>query len=257
MAGYLDSLSGVAKANAQILIDRLKAKGITNPNTIAGILAVVSKESGFIPKQENMNYTTAESISKVFGLPLETAKLYVKKPKELGDYVYGPKRKPTLGNGEGEGYKYRGSGLNQLTGRANMKKYGALVGVDLVANPEKLNDMKVASDVVIEFFKNGINSLKALGKLSQYNATNINDFKTAKDSVQAIYHINAGTGQTKAHLDADVTGGRAKAVGRVEELLGLVNGTLGVVKKNLGKTIVLTLLVGAAITGIVMYSIKN
>ena len=186
MANYLDTLSPQAKANAATLVAQMKARGITSPFTHAAVLAVVSKESGFIPKSENMNYTDAASISRVFGIPLANAGVYVKNPKALGDYAYGPIKKPTLGNGEGEGYLYRGRGYNQLTGKANYKKYGDLVGVNLVANPDKLNDPKIAADVAIEFFKNGIKSLAALGKLKQYNATNINDFKTAKDSLGEI-----------------------------------------------------------------------
>lgn len=224
MSGYVDTLSGVAKQNAVTLLAQMKARGITNPYTHAAILAVVSKESGFIPKSENMNYTSADSIARVFGLTMQDASKYVGKPKELGDYVYGPERKPNLGNSAGEGYKYRGAGFNQLTGKSNFKKYGAAIGVDLVSNPDKLNDPKNASDVVIEFFKNGVVSLSSLGKLKQYNATNINDFKNAKDALGAMYHINAGVGHTLQHINADVTGGKAKAESRIDDILKFVQG---------------------------------
>ncbi|MEK6882103.1 MAG: hypothetical protein AABY22_20975 [Nanoarchaeota archaeon] len=204
---------------------------------------------------ENLNYTAA-NLTKIFGIPPATAITLVGDQKKIGDYVYGPIKNPSLGNGHGEGYKYRGAGFNQLTGKANYKKYGTLVGVDLVSNPEKINDVKVASDVVIEFFKNGITSLKNLGKLSQYNATNINDFKSAKDSLDAIYHINAGTGSTKAKLDADVTGGRAKARERLNDIVGFVNNISGVIKNNLGKTIGITLLLGSVLFGIIYFANK-
>ena len=227
MAGsYIDTLSGQAKMNAKTLLDEMKVKGITNPYTHAAILAVVSKESGFIPKSENMNYTSADSIARVFGLSQSEASKYVGKPKELGDYVYGPQRKPTLGNGEGEGYKYRGAGYNQLTGKANYKKYGQAVGVDLVSNPAKMNEPKIAADVAIEFFKNGVKSLSALGKLGAYNAKDINDFKSAKDALGAMYHINAGVGQTSAHINADVTGGKAKAEARIDDILKFVHSAV-------------------------------
>lgn len=258
MANYLDTLSPQAKANAATLVSQMKARGITSPFTHAAVLAVVSKESGFIPKSENMNYTTAESVSKVFGIPLVNASAYVKNPKALGDYAYGPVKKPTLGNGAGEGYLYRGRGYNQLTGKANYKKYGGLVGVDLVANPDKLNDPKIAADVAIEFFKNGIKSLATLGKLSQYNATNINDFKTAKDSLGAIYHVNAGTGQTAAHIQADVTGGKAKAESRLGDLYGFVSGTISDIgtglQNNSGKIIMFFFAFSIIAGGIVLYN---
>ncbi len=257
MANYLDSLSGQAKANAATLVAQMKARGITSPFTHAAVLAVVSKESGFIPKSENMNYTTAESVSKVFGIPLANAGAYVKNPKALGDYAYGPVKKPTLGNGVGEGYLYRGRGYNQLTGKANYKKYGDLVGVNLIANPDKLNDPKVAADVAIEFFKNGIKSLATLGKLSQYNATNINDFKTAKDSLGAIYHVNAGTGHTAAHINADVTGGKAKAESRLNDLYSFVSGSVkdigDTLQNNSGKIVMFFFALSIVAGGIVLY----
>lgn len=258
MANYLDTLSGQAKANASTLLTQMKLRGITSPFTHAAILAVISKESGFIPTSENMNYTSADSISKIFGIPLSNAGAYVKNPKALGDYAYGPIKKPTLGNGEGEGYLYRGRGYNQLTGKANYKKYGDLVGVNLVANPDKLNDPKVASDVAIEFFKNGIKSLASLGKLSQYNATNINDFKTAKDSLGAIYNVNAGVGSSKAKIDADVTGGKAKAEGRLDDLIKFVGGAVDNIgtgiKNNSGKIIVFFFALSILAGGAVLYS---
>lgn len=250
MANYLDTLSPQAKANASTLVAQMKSRGITSPFTHAAVLAVVSKESGFIPKSENLNYTSAQ-MQKVFGLDAATANSLVGDQKKIGDYVYGPKRKPTLGNGEGEGFKYRGRGYNQLTGKANYKKYGALIGIDLVDNPDKLNEPKIAADVAIEFFKNGIKSLATLGKLAQYNATNINDFKSAKDSLGAIYHVNAGTGHTAAHINADVTGGKAKADARLDDILKFVNGA---VTSTSGKIIVFFFALSLVGTGIYLYN---
>lgn len=257
MANYLDTLSPQAKANAATLVSQMKARGITSPFTHAAVLAVVSKESGFIPKSENLNYTVAQ-MQKVFGLDSATAGSLVGDPKKIGDYVYGPVRKPTLGNGVGEGYLYRGRGYNQLTGKANYKKYGDLVGINLIANPDKLNDPKIAADVAIEFFKNGIKSLATLGKLSQYNATNINDFKTVKDSLGAIYHVNAGTGQTAAHIQADVTGGKAKAESRLGDLYNFVSGTITDIgtglQNNSGKIVMFFFAFSIIAGGIVLYN---
>lgn len=252
MANYLDTLSPQAKANAAKLVERMKAKGITNPFTHAAVLAVVSKESGFIPKNENLNYT-ATQLQKVFSVDAVKAAELAGKPEAIGNYVYSPSRKPTLGNKEGEGYKFRGRGFNQITGRYLYDKYGKLAGIDLISNPDKLNDPAVAADVAIEYFKNGIKELSRLGKLSQYNSQDINGFKTAKDSLGAIYHVNAGIGSSKAKIDADVTGGKAKAESRIEDILTFVQGA---VSSNTGKALLFFFAFSVIGTGIYLYN-KN
>ena len=212
---YIQSLSEAQKNNAKILTERMIANGITNQYTQAAILSVISKESELIPKSENLNYSEA-SIAKVFkNVPEKIIPQLARNPEALGNYVYGPSYNPSLGNSVNEGYKYRGRGYNQITGKANYKSIGSQLGVDLVSNPDLLNDPTVAANAAILFFKNGIKALASKGKLSAYNATNINDFKSVQDSVGAIYHINAGVGKSNEQLQADTTGGKAKAESRV------------------------------------------
>lgn len=245
---YVNTLTSTQKQNANVLVERMKVRGITNPYTHAAILAVVSKESSFIPQSENLNYT-AKRIMQVWPkIPANIATQLQNNPEALGNYVYGPAQNKTLGNGLNEGYKYRGRGYNQITGKANYKKIGDQIGVDLVSNPDALNEPKNAADAAIIFFQNGIKSMAQMGKLSQYNATNINDFKNETDSLNAIYHVNAGIGSTQAKLDADVTGGRKAATSRVGDLYTYLGNKVSettqaateVVKKNPRMTIVVT-----------------
>ncbi len=234
---YLSTLNAQQKQNMATLLKRMIDKGITNPYSQAAINAVVSKESAFIPRSENLNYS-AQRIMQVWPkIKPDVAAKLANNPEALGNYVYSPSFNPSLGNGTNEGYKYRGRGLNQLTGKANYSKYGSALGYDLVNNPDLMNDMKVASDVAILFFQNGIKTLSNLGTLQKYyNATNINDFKTTKDSLGAIYHINAGVGSSQAKLAADTTGGKAAANSRIDELLKFISDTgsnaYAAVKKN-------------------------
>ena len=73
-----------------------------------------------------------------------------------------------MGNEPGEGYKYRGRGLIQLTGKNNYKKYGDLLGVDLVNNPELANDPVIAQKIASSYYLN-----KGKGKdLSDINVVN-------------------------------------------------------------------------------------
>jgi predicted chitinase len=66
-----------------------------------------------------------------------------------------------LGNTEkGDGYRYRGRGIIQLTGRANYKKYGDILGVDFVSNPDLAADPKYAFETAALYWKlNGCNEL--------------------------------------------------------------------------------------------------
>ena len=57
-----------------------------------------------------------------------------------------------MGNvAEGEGYKYRGRGYIQLTGKSNYEKYSSAAGVDLVKNPDLANDPKVAAKIAAAY----------------------------------------------------------------------------------------------------------
>lgn len=234
---YVNSLNAQQKTNMATLLKRMIDKGVTNPYAQAAINAVVSKESAFVPRSENLNYS-AQRIMQVWPkIKPDVAAKLANNPEALGNYVYSPSFNPSLGNGTNEGYKFRGRGLNQLTGKSNYAKYGSALSYDLVNNPDLMNDMKVASDVAILFFQNGIKTLSNLGTLQKYyNATNINDFKSAKDSLGAIYHINAGVGSSQAKLAADTTGGKAVANSRVDDLLKFISETgssaYAVVKKN-------------------------
>lgn len=234
-------MNATQQHNVDAFIERSTAAGITNPNTIAAELSVIGKESNFIPQNENLSYT-AKRIMEVWKdrISAATAKQLENNPIALGNYVYGPKFNPSLGNAEGEGYKYRGRGYNQITGRANYKKIGQQIGVDLVANPDLLNDPKNAAAAAVIFFQNGVKSLSQLGKLGDYHATGINDFKTPQDSLGAIYHVNAGVGKTKAKVEADTTGGRKKAIDAMPGLLAYVNAKMGVTAPPAGNAAPLT-----------------
>lgn len=223
---YYNTLSPTAKSNLAVLVSRLKAKGITNQFAIASILAIVSKESEFIPKSENLNYSTAERLHKVFPSSFPTvksAKSYAGNPIAIANKVYGGK----YGNNTtGDGYKYRGRGYNQITFKDQYVKYGKRLGVDLVNNPDLLNSPAVAADALIEYFKDSFKSAPK-EKLELYNSTGINDFKTLADSVGAFYHANAGWGHSVATIKADPTGGKAKAVERSSGLFTLISENKG------------------------------
>lgn len=53
----------------------------------------------------------------------------------------------------GDGYKYRGRGFIQLTGKYNYAKYGNLIGLPLETNPDLALDPKVAAKIMVAYFK--------------------------------------------------------------------------------------------------------
>lgn len=59
-----------------------------------------------------------------------------------------------LGNNQpGDGYKYRGRGFIQITGRYNYGKYGKLIGIDLLADPDKALEPETAAKILVAYFK--------------------------------------------------------------------------------------------------------
>ncbi len=128
---------------------------INTPMRQAQFIAQLAHESGsFHYNQENLNYS-AKALMAVFGKYFPTQALadeYARKPEKIASRVYGNR----MGNGDeasGEGWKYRGRGLIQLTGRNNYQKCGEGLGMDLVADPNPVaNDPTVAVDAACWFW---------------------------------------------------------------------------------------------------------
>jgi predicted chitinase len=241
---YTDKLSNEQKGNIRLIKDEMLKAGITNPFAQAGILAIISKESAFVPVREKMKYS-AGRIREVWpGTSQQEAERLAGNPVALGDKKYGGR----YGTPEGKGYYYRGGGFQQLTFGGTYKKYGDLIGVDLFNKPEKIEDPKVAAAVVPQWFLNGIDSLKRKGKLKEYNATSINDFKNVEDATMAMYHVNAGTGNSVSYIkgltQSDTLGGMRKALNRVGDLMKYA---MGLPANALKKKPVLTVILIAAV----------
>jgi putative chitinase len=112
--------------------------GLDTPIKLAHFLAQAGHESaGFKATQENLNYG-AKGLRGIFGKYFPTdekALLYERKPEKIANLVYGGR----MGNGpeaSGEGYKFRGRGFIQLTGKDNYVALGKAINEDLVSNPD-------------------------------------------------------------------------------------------------------------------------
>ena len=119
---------------------------INTPESMAMFLAQTAHESGnFSATEENLNYS-AKGLTGTFKryFPSETdATPYARKPEKIANRVYGSR----MGNGaesSGEGYKYRGRGVIQLTGKDNYNNCGKALGLDLLAEPDQVAKNPVA-----------------------------------------------------------------------------------------------------------------
>jgi len=144
------------------ILNYLEKKGITNKFLQAAILANIEKESNFQMRAENLNYsnTSIERIRKIFGKRMQKytdAQIeHIKRnPEMFAEAVYGMNTiiGQSMGNTKfGDGWKYRGRGFIQITGKNNYKIIGDMIGVDLVNNPDLLiTDEDVAIKATVEF----------------------------------------------------------------------------------------------------------
>lgn len=113
---------------------------ITTPNRIAGFIAQCAHESNnFNSLEENLNYSEDALLrvfSRYFGSGKRNAKEYARNPEKIANYVYMDEfrsKSGALGNTRpGDGWKFRGRGLKQLTGRNNYEAFGR--SIDLTAD---------------------------------------------------------------------------------------------------------------------------
>lgn len=134
---------------------------INTPLRLAHFLAQTGHESGeFKATTENLNYG-AKGLLSIFKkyFPTEAkAKEYERKPEKIANLVYGGR----MGNGpeaSGEGYKFRGRGYIQLTGKDNYKAFDAVVTDDILANPDLVASKYPLLSAAWFFHKNGLHKI--------------------------------------------------------------------------------------------------
>lgn len=171
-----------AKVGVGTIVAGLSAVGVTNAYAQAAVLANVKKESDFKLTSENLNYTTTERLRKVFPSKTKTKtddelKQYLNNPEGLAEFVYGGKMK---NDNPGDGFKYRGRGSIQLTGKQNYEYYGKLLKVDLLENPDLVLNPEINAKIVALYTK------QTLGK-------KVNEFKTQEEANRAVTQAIGGS----------------------------------------------------------------
>ena len=129
--------------------------GINTPKRIASFIAQCAHESGnFRWLSENLNYK-AESLMKVFPKYFhsrELADAYAKNPQKIANRVYANR----MGNGDeasGDGWRFRGRGLIQLTGKENYSWFAASLEIDLDECIEYLETFEGAAQSACWFWE--------------------------------------------------------------------------------------------------------
>jgi putative chitinase len=138
---------------------------INTPLRLSHFLAQCGHESGgFKLVQENLNYG-AKGLLGVFKkyFPTEAKALqYERKPEKIANLVYGSR----MGNGpeaSGDGYKFRGRGYIQLTGKDNYAAFAKAINEDTVANPDLVATKYPLASAAWFFSKNGLNAIADKG----------------------------------------------------------------------------------------------
>jgi putative chitinase len=136
---------GIGQEWLEPLNDTFEKYQINTPKRQACFIGQTMHESGgYKFLRENLNYS-AKALMNTWPSrfpDIDTAEKYERNPEKIANKVYGGR----MGNTEeGDGAKYIGRGLIQLTGKENYKNCSDAIGVDLVANPDLLSDPQYAA----------------------------------------------------------------------------------------------------------------
>jgi len=162
----LDKLKGhIPDAVIAQLPETIAKFELNTPLRLAHFLAQAGHESGgFKAVNENLNYG-AKGLMGVFKkyFPDGTkAALYERKPEKIANLVYGNR----MGNGpeaSGDGFKFRGRGYIQLTGKDNYKAFDAVVAESIVDNPDLVATKYPLLSAAWFFHKNGLHKIADQG----------------------------------------------------------------------------------------------
>ena len=205
--------------NIKILNDTLQKNGFTDQNIRAAIIGIIGNETGWTPSMEESYYRTGfPRMREMFTSRVDGHEAEIESWKKLSqdefdknfwELVYGYQTKvgASLGNTTtGDASKYRGGGFNGITGKGEYQKmqdlYNAyksanpdsvkdLPNIDIVSNPEQINDPKIASEICALYFLSGIQSGLFKQKYPDVTPQGPNDRDKA---VMAVANVNAGLG---------------------------------------------------------------
>lgn len=219
----------------------------------ANVMANVEKESNFKPRSEELEKYSAKTLYKLYGPPgadggqpadgknkvrfqsLQEAQAVVDKgPVAVGDLIYGGR----MGNNAaGDGYKYRGRGFIQITGKENYDKVGKLIGVDLVNNPDLANQPEVAAKIIPAFFKLRLKKPEDLENIDAVNKAVGSASEQSREQRKKLALAYASELNTGTQIDRASTENRElKKETSVDKPAVIVNNSTTTVQKQASST---------------------
>jgi putative chitinase len=161
-----NNLKGIVPDGVIVEIPSVMDKfGINNTLRLSHFLSQCAHESGgFKHTLENLNYSIKGllTIFPKYFKQIGLAEAYARKPEKIASRVYGGR----MGNGDeatGDGWKYRGRGYIQLTGKSNYAAFDAFVDDDIIHNPDLVANKYPLLSAAWFFGNNGLNSLADKG----------------------------------------------------------------------------------------------
>ena len=143
------------ETHAKALEDARINSTVNTPRRLCHFMGQIFVETGgFANMIENLNYKNPQRLDAIFSkvIGLADAKALIQKgPEAIANRVYSNR----LGNGNeasGDGFRYRGSGYKQLTGRSNYRQIGQFVGIDIEKNPELARQPAAAARIAFKFW---------------------------------------------------------------------------------------------------------
>lgn len=175
-----------SKFGVDDICDALNDSSLNTKFRMAAFIGQIGAESAFSHVVENLNYS-ADGLQKVFKkyFDAETAQEYARQPEKIANRVYANR----MGNADensGDGWKYRGRGFIQLTGRFNYMVCGTALGIDLISSPEYLETLDGAMKSALWF----------------WDSNDLNTYADHGDILTITKKINGGTNglQTRQEL---------------------------------------------------------
>lgn len=221
---------------AEALTEQFEKYEINTVNRAAGFLAQCGHESaGFTILKENLNYS-ADGLNKIFKKYFPTvadATPYARNPEKIANKVYANR----MGNGSessGEGYKFRGRGAIQLTGKDNYTQFAKAVGLTIDEAVADLETLDGAIESACWFWqKNGLNAIcdadDILKMTKRINGGTIGLEDRTKHYKEAKHLLGGG------HV-AEASSATTTATEYVTVRVGSNNDTVKAVQKALGLT---------------------
>lgn len=208
--GHLDEILGRDSGDLfDAMVEIFPKYDITSVARVAGFLAQCGHESNnFKVLSENLNYS-ADALNKIFPKYFvkagRDAQEYHRQPEKIANVIYASR----MDNGDtasGDGWRYRGGGFIQLTGKHNYTKFAESIGISAEDATEYVRTTKGALESACWF----------------WSTNNINKYCDDNDIVTMTKRINGGTiglDDRKKHWihATEVLGGEAPAHAHVEE----------------------------------------